>query len=138
MVDSVGQLDQQVFLSRLAVALSATRGVGPTTRKALERFRRNGVVRAAGGRTNGAAMRMVPVGWATPIAADQPRRQLAIGLAEVTHGEPVAITTACIIAAMGSAAIEASSPVAAIEAGMEELAWWETTRPFDPDAFRSV
>lgn len=53
-------VDERRFLTRLAAALPGMRGTGPSTRAAVERFTATGALRAAGGDTNGAAMRALP------------------------------------------------------------------------------
>ncbi len=95
-------VDERRFLTRLAAALPGMRGTGPSTRAAVERFTATGALRAAGGDTNGAAMRALPIGWAVPAAAAQRRRELSIGLSRTTHGAVGAIGSACAVSAMAS------------------------------------
>jgi hypothetical protein len=56
------------------------RGVGPTTRASVRRFTETGEPRASEGSSIGAAMRALPFGWATPVAATGQRRELTVRL----------------------------------------------------------
>ncbi|MCV7416978.1 ADP-ribosylglycohydrolase family protein [Mycolicibacterium litorale] len=101
-------VDEADFLSRLAAAAPGIRGIGPSTKAAVDRFRSEGAVRAHSGDTNGAAMRALPIGWA--IADDDLRRGVTTGLSRTTHGADSAVAAACIAAAMASAALDGVSP----------------------------
>lgn len=113
-------VDEAAFLTRLADAVPGIRGIGPSTQAAVERFRAHGTLRADTGATNGAAMRVLPIGWA--IADPQRRRSVAVGLSRTTHGAPVAVAAACVAAAMASAAVDGTAPV---DAAQRELHWCE-------------
>jgi ADP-ribosyl-[dinitrogen reductase] hydrolase len=69
LVDANGQVDERDFLGRLARALPRMRGAGPTTKAAVRRFQATGGLHATDGSSIGAAMRALPFGWATPVAA---------------------------------------------------------------------
>jgi ADP-ribosylglycohydrolase len=56
-----------VFLQTLAAQAGSIRGLGPSTTGAIEHFRATGEIPISGGTTNGAPMRALPVGWATPL-----------------------------------------------------------------------
>jgi ADP-ribosyl-[dinitrogen reductase] hydrolase len=108
------QVDEREFLTRLAKALPRMRGAGPTTRAAVRRF-------------IGAAMRALPFGWATPVAASAQRRELTIRLSRTTHGAPAAIVSACVVAEMAAWAIEQHPIDAVVAAGLDEaerMAGW--------------
>jgi ADP-ribosyl-[dinitrogen reductase] hydrolase len=120
LVETKGQLDERAFLTRLAKALPRMRGVGPTTRAAVQRFVETGELHASEGSSIGAAMRALPFGWITPVSATVQRRQLTIRLSRATHGAPVAIMSACVVAEMAAWAIEQHPINAVIEAGLHE------------------
>jgi ADP-ribosyl-[dinitrogen reductase] hydrolase len=120
LAQSKGQLDEQAFLTRLAAALPRMRGAGPTTRVAVHRFSQTGQLHASGGSSIGAAMRALPFGWATPVAAAEHRRALTVRLSRTTHGAPDAIMSACVVAAMAAWAIEQHPMDAVVAAGLGE------------------
>jgi hypothetical protein len=124
--------DEREFLTRLAAALPDMRGVGPSTRAAVERFVATGDVRAAGCDTDGAAMRALPIGWALPVVAAQRRRELTIRLSRTTHGAAGAIGGACVVTAMASWAIQSCPPGAIIDAAVDEIGWLENPVPRAP------
>jgi ADP-ribosyl-[dinitrogen reductase] hydrolase len=74
LAEAKGQIDERGFLTRLAKALPRMRGVGPTTRAAVQRFIDTGELQATEGSSIGAAMRALRFGWATPW----PRRSNAV------------------------------------------------------------
>lgn len=112
------EVDEAAFLDLLADAVPHIRGIGPSTRAAVDRYRADGTVGAESGATNGAAMRALPIGWA--IADDALRRSVTVGLSRTTHGAPSAIAAACVASAMASAAVDGGSPLHA--AGVE-MVW---------------
>jgi ADP-ribosylglycohydrolase len=114
-----GQVDERAFLDELAQALPGMRGAGPTTRAAVARYQQTGEIRASGGDTNGALMRILPAGWAIPASHADQRREVVARLTRVTHGAPVAAAAACAVAAMGSYALE-GCPVADLVAVARE------------------
>jgi ADP-ribosyl-[dinitrogen reductase] hydrolase len=120
LVQANGQIDERDFLTRLAKALPKMRGAGPTTQAAVRRFLATGELHATEGSSIGAAMRALPFGWATPVAAAEHRRELTIRLSRTTHGAPDAITIACVVAEMAAWAIERHPIDAVIAAGLRE------------------
>ena len=120
LAETTGQVDEREFLTRLAKALPGMRGVGPTTRAAVRRFVETGELRASEGSSIGAAMRALPFGWATPVAATEQRRELTVRLSRATHGAPVAIMSACVVAEMAAWAIEQHPIDAVVAAGLRE------------------
>jgi ADP-ribosyl-[dinitrogen reductase] hydrolase len=120
LAEAKGQVDEQGFLTRLAKALPRMRGVGPTTRAAVGRFVETGEPRASTGSSIGAAMRALPFGWATPVAATEQRRELTVRLSRATHGAPVAVMSACVVAEMAAWAIEQHPIDAVVAAGLRE------------------
>jgi len=81
-------------------------GAGPTSARAIARYRANGALRAIGGATNGAAMRALPVGWATAAGDAAGRLRLGLPLARTTHAAPRAVVAAVAVAALASRALE--------------------------------
>jgi ADP-ribosylglycohydrolase len=120
LVEANGQVDERDFLGRLAKALPGMRGAGPTTQAAVRRFLATGELHAAEGSSIGAAMRALPFGWSTPVAAAARRRELTIRLSRTTHGAPEAIISACVVAEMAAWAIEQHPIDAVIAAGLRE------------------
>jgi ADP-ribosyl-[dinitrogen reductase] hydrolase len=120
LVETNGQINERDFLARLAKALPGMRGAGPTTQAAARRFVATGELHATEGSSIGAAMRALPLGWATPVTATARRRELTIRLSRTTHGAPEAIISACVVAEMAAWAIEQHPVDAVIAAGVRE------------------
>jgi ADP-ribosylglycohydrolase len=120
LVEAKGQVDEREFLARLAKALPRMRGVGPTTRAAVRRFVETGELRASEGSSIGAAMRALPFGWITPVAAIEQRRELTVRLSRATHGAPTATVSACVVAEMAAWAIEQHPIDAVVASGLRE------------------
>jgi ADP-ribosyl-[dinitrogen reductase] hydrolase len=120
LVEANGQVDERAFLGRLAKALPTMRGAGPTTQAAVRRFLATGELHATDGSSIGAAMRALPFGWATPVAAAARRRGLTGRLSRTTHGAPEAIISACVVAEMAAWAIEQHPVDAVVAAGLRE------------------
>ncbi|MGP4097166.1 ADP-ribosylglycohydrolase family protein [Nonomuraea sp. KM90] len=112
---------ERVFLTALTIALPTMRGAGPTTRRAVARFEATGSLVADGGATNGAMMRVLPIGWAVPATDVERRRELVERMTKTTHADPRAIATACAVAAMGAWALEACTATELISIAREEL-----------------
>jgi len=110
------------FMELLAAEFPRMRGVGPTTTKAVRRWEESDLLEAAEGGTNGAAMRALPIGWATP--ADDPglRRRRVLSLSRTTHGAPGALIAAGTVAAMGSLSLVQVSIEAICEGASAEVA----------------
>jgi ADP-ribosylglycohydrolase len=100
-----GDGDPRAFLTALAAARDTIRGIGPTTRRAILRFTETGALHAGDGSSNGAVMRVLPLGWATRPADAERRRALVERMTVTTHGAPAAVAGACAVAAMGSYAV---------------------------------
>jgi ADP-ribosyl-[dinitrogen reductase] hydrolase len=132
LVDANAQISERDFLGRLAKALPGMRGAGPTTQAAVRRFLATGELHATDGSSIGAAMRALPLGWATPVTAAAQRRELTMRLSRTTHGAPAAIISACVVAEMAAWAIEQHPIDAVVAAGLheaEELAQQHTLHP---------
>jgi ADP-ribosylglycohydrolase len=96
------------------------RGAGPTTQAAVRRFLATGELHSTDGSSIGAAMRALPFGWATPVAAAAHRRELTMRLSRTTHGAPEAIISACVVAEMAAWAIEQHPVDTVLAAGLRE------------------
>jgi ADP-ribosyl-[dinitrogen reductase] hydrolase len=141
LVEANGQVDERDFLARLTKALPRMRGAGPTTQAAVRRFVATGELHAPEGSSIGAAMRALPFGWATPIAAAAHRRELTIRLSRTTHGAPEAIISACVVAEMAAWAIEQHPVNAVVAAGLreaEELAQQHALHPATLQSLRQA
>jgi ADP-ribosyl-[dinitrogen reductase] hydrolase len=120
LIEANGQVDERGFLTRLAEALPGIRGVGPSTSAAVRRFVQTGEAQATEGSSIGAAMRALPFGWATPVAAIEQRRELTVRLSRATHGAPAAIMSACVVATMAAWAIQQHPIETVVAAGLRE------------------
>jgi ADP-ribosyl-[dinitrogen reductase] hydrolase len=106
---------QQRFMEQLADGFPRMRGAGPTTTEAVRRWEESGSVGAVSGDTNGAAMRALPVGWATPSDDPGARRSRVLSFSRATHGAPGALIAAGTVAAIGSWSLEGASTGAICE-----------------------
>ncbi len=122
LADRSGAGDARVFLQALAAQAGSIHGLGPSTTGAIEHFRATGELPISGGTTNGAPMRVLPVGWATPLDDSDRRRRLAIELTRATHPDPDALSAACVVAACASWALEGASSQLLLEVAIEEEA----------------
>ncbi|WP_211589179.1 ADP-ribosylglycohydrolase family protein [Microbispora sp. H11081] len=126
LADTAGRPTSLDFLTRLADAAPAVRGLGPTTRRALARFAETGEIPAPAADdlpTNGAAMRVAPAGWAVPPHRPERRRDLCEALSVATHRAPAAVAAACVIAAMASHAVEGAGAAGLLDAAAAEARW---------------
>ncbi|HXZ73199.1 MAG TPA: ADP-ribosylglycohydrolase family protein, partial [Streptosporangiaceae bacterium] len=121
LVATSGQPSEREFLEQLSRDLPAMRGAGPTTTAAVYRYRQTGQLNAASGDTNGALMRILPAGWATPATHAERRRDVVTRLTRVTHGGAAAIAAARAVAAMASYAVEGCPAQALITVALGEL-----------------
>lgn len=117
-----GAGDARVFLHTLAASAESIKGLGPSTRGAIEHFQATGEPPTSGGTTNGAPMRALPVGWATPLEDVDRRRRLAVEMTRATHPDPGALCAACVVAACASWALEGTSGQLLLDAAIEEEA----------------
>lgn len=106
LADRNGAVAARVFLQTLAAQAGSIHGLGPSTTGAIEYFRVTGEPPISGGTTNGAPMRALPVGWATPLDDPDQRRRRTIELTRATHPAPDALAAACVVAACASWALE--------------------------------
>ncbi|MGB3357131.1 MAG: ADP-ribosylglycohydrolase family protein [Mycobacterium sp.] len=123
LVEGGGRVDPQLLAERLLAwqermaASGSLDLLGPSTLKALERFETGSATNRSGrwGDTNGAAMRIAPVGIATP-AADLGRLVDAVeAVSFVTHNTGIAIAGAAAIAAAVSSGIDGNTLAASLD-----------------------
>jgi ADP-ribosylglycohydrolase/energy-coupling factor transporter ATP-binding protein EcfA2 len=128
-----GSGDARAFLGDLSVHAPSIRGLGPSTRAAIEHFQQTGEIPNSGGKTNGAAMRVLPVGWVIPHGQVERRRQVAVEMSRATHPDPSAQVAACVIAACASWALEGASPELLLDVAIEEASEAATMINATPD-----
>jgi ADP-ribosylglycohydrolase len=130
LIDGHGRFDPSTFVTSLQaweqemINAGSSDLLGPSTRRALQRIADGEEVRRAGseGTTNGAAMRITPVGIAN---RPQPLGHLLTAVTETcrpTHGTPIAIAGAGAVAAAVSAGVEGADVVEAIELAVRAAA----------------
>jgi ADP-ribosylglycohydrolase len=126
LIQGAGTVDPHALAERLLdwerdmVATGSADLLGPSTRRALTALQGGHDVATAGrwGDTNGAAMRVTPVGIAFP---PEPLTALCDAVAEasrLTHATGLAISGACAVAGVVSSAIEGADLPAAIRVGV--------------------
>jgi len=115
-----GSASPHALLERLAADLPRARGAGRTSRTSIERFVTTGETRAKSGSTNGAAMRALPIGWASAARRMDERVRLGIDLAAATHGDSSAILAAVTVAAMGAWSVEGEPIDVVIDCALAE------------------
>jgi ADP-ribosylglycohydrolase len=113
LVERRGDGDALALASLISAHADGIRGLGPSTSRAVEHFRGTGRLPTGDGNTNGAVMRALPIGWATPLAAARRRRHLTVTLSEVTHPGAEACAAACVAAACAAWSVDADARVGA-------------------------
>lgn len=95
--------------------------LGPSTKRAIEMILAGESVEEAGryGTTNGAAMRITPVGIATDVASAQGFVQAVVEACQVTHNTSLGIASAAAVAAVVSAGINGASLIDALPLGAQ-------------------
>ncbi|WP_239394373.1 ADP-ribosylglycohydrolase family protein [Frankia sp. CiP3] len=119
LIDSGGQGEAVEFARRLSDRAEGIRGLGPSTRAAISRFRRTGQLPDAGN-TNGGPMRVLPVGWSTPPRAAEPRRRSALELTRATHAGREAQAAALVAASCASWSLAVEQPRQLIDIAVTE------------------
>jgi ADP-ribosylglycohydrolase len=130
LIDGRGKVDPYVFADALLIweADMIRRGsadlLGPSTKKALSRLQEGVPAEEAGraGTTNGAAMRVTPVGIAMPSADLNALVDAVASTAMVTHNTTLGIAGAAAVAATVSAGIDGASLSEALDAGEKAAA----------------
>ncbi|MDT7797116.1 MAG: hypothetical protein QOI78_549 [Actinomycetota bacterium] len=125
LIDGRGTVDPHVFADALLIweADMVRRGsadlLGPSTKLALSRLQDGVPADEAGrtGTTNGAAMRVTPVGIATPSEDLHALVDAVVATARVTHNTSLGIAAAAAVAAVVSAGVDGASLTEALDAG---------------------
>ena len=126
LIDGEGEVDRHALADALLAweQRMADTGsldlLGPSTRRALERFAA-GDIESAGrwGDTNGAAMRIAPVGIATPPRPLERLLERVAHTSRLTHDTSVAVAGAAAVAAAVSAGVDGADGADALAAGVE-------------------
>lgn len=124
LIDGAGRVDPTVFADALErwEADMARRGsadlLGPSTKRAIERLRAGEPPDEAGrdGTTNGAAMRVAPVGIAVPGSDADALLDAVVQASRVTHNSSIGIAAAAAVAAAVSAGVDGAGLGAALDA----------------------
>ncbi|QXI27037.1 ADP-ribosylglycohydrolase family protein [Pseudomonas vanderleydeniana] len=127
LVDGQGHIKPAVLAERLIAweAVMKAKGsqdlLGPSTKRAIEMILAGHSPEEAGryGTTNGAAMRITPVGIAADIAQPQRFIDAVVQACQVTHNTTLGIASAAAVAAVISSGINGKGLVHALEAGTE-------------------
>jgi ADP-ribosylglycohydrolase len=116
-VECHGEIDQAELAIRLLAWEDSMRArgslslLGPSTKRALSAISAGAGIEDAGrsGTTNGAAMRITPVGVATPSADPDLLVERVVAASRVTHNTGVALAGAAAVAAAVSAGIDGAT-----------------------------
>jgi ADP-ribosylglycohydrolase len=119
---AAGDLDAAEFARRLVAWEESVRArgsldlLGPSTKQAVAALLAGAPAAEAGrhGTTNGAAMRVAPVGIATPAADLDRLVDRVVAASQVTHNTGVALAGAAAVAAAVSGGLDGAAPAAAI------------------------
>jgi ADP-ribosylglycohydrolase len=130
LVEGRGRVDPRRFADALAdwEADMAARGsvdlLGPSTRRAIARLRAGEPPETAGrdGTTNGAAMRIAPVGIAVPAAEPDALLAAVVAASSVTHGTSTGIAAAAAVAAAVSTGVAGGDLGDALDAAEQAAA----------------
>jgi ADP-ribosylglycohydrolase len=113
LIDGAGEIDAVAFAGALSrwEADMLRRGsadlLGPSTKRAIQRLHDGESPEETGrdGTTNGAAMRVTPVGIAVPVTDSDALVDAVVAASRVTHNTGIAIAAAAAVAAAVSAAV---------------------------------
>ncbi|MFV0407747.1 MAG: ADP-ribosylglycohydrolase family protein [Propioniciclava sp.] len=127
LVSGAGQVDPQQYAQELLAWEDRMRAagsldlLGPSTLKALAAVAAGASTEQSGrwGDTNGAAMRIAPVGIATPVTSFADMAAAVHAVSHVTHNTQIATAGATAVAAAISVAIEGATLTEALTAGLE-------------------
>jgi ADP-ribosylglycohydrolase len=125
LIDGGGRVDQAELARRLLAWEESARErgsadlLGPSTRRAVAELLAGADIDLAGrlGATNGAAMRIAPVGIATPCADLELLVDRVVEASRVTHNTGVALAGAAAVAAAVSAGVDGATVQDALELG---------------------
>lgn len=96
------------FMDALAREADGIRGMGPSSLAAVQRYRLDGSLVAAGGATNGALMRVPAIGWGARDLAEL--ASLVEATTRTTHGDAAAVEAATRVALAAFRALEGERP----------------------------
>jgi ADP-ribosylglycohydrolase len=124
LIDGAGHVDPTAFADALErwEADMVRRGsadlLGPSTKRAIERLRAGAPPDEAGrdGTTNGAAMRVPPVGVAVPHTDEKALLDAVVAASRVTHNSSIGIAAAAAVAAAVSAGVAGADLTTALDA----------------------
>lgn len=127
LIDGKGQIEPSVLAQRLIEweAVMRAKGsqdlLGPSTKRAIEMILAGVSPEEAGryGTTNGAAMRITPVGIATDVANPERFIRAVVQACQVTHNTSLGISSAAAVAAVVSAGINGMDLGEALRLGMQ-------------------
>lgn len=99
--------------------------LGPSTKRAIEMILAGASPEEAGrfGTTNGAAMRIAPVGIAADISDPEYFMDQVVQACQVTHNTGLGIASAAAVAAVVSAGVQGADLKTALEFGIEAARW---------------
>ncbi len=124
LIDGAGRVEATAFADVLErwEADMVRRGsadlLGPSTKRAIQRLRAGEPPDQAGrdGTTNGAAMRVTPVGIAVPVADQESLLDTVVQASRVTHNSSIGIAAAAAVAAAVSAGVGGADLGTALDA----------------------
>ena len=127
LIEGNGHVDGRAFAGELVRWEDGMRArgsldlLGPSTKRAVEAVIEGESVDESGryGTTNGAAMRVAPIGIVVPSGDAAQLVDRVVEVSRVSHNTGVAIAAASAVAAVVSAAIDGADAVAAIEFAIE-------------------
>jgi ADP-ribosylglycohydrolase len=130
LVDGDGRIDPRRFAEALSaweagmVARGSADLLGPSTRRAIARLRAGEPPEEAGrdGTTNGAAMRVAPVGIAVPVTDQAALLEAVVQASSVTHGTSTGIAAAAAVAAAVSAGVAGAALPDALDTAVQAAA----------------
>lgn len=110
--------------------------LGPSTRGAIEELRRGAPIGSTGvkGTTNGAAMRIAPVGIANRLADPQAFLDRVTEACVLSHNTVPGIESAAIVAAAVSAGVSGASPREAVSRALDTVAGLPAAGRWTPQA----
>ncbi|SDK64725.1 ADP-ribosylglycohydrolase [Glycomyces sambucus] len=127
LIEHDGHLPADEFARRLLtwerdmIAKDSLDLLGPSTKAALQRLQdgEDPATTGQGGSTNGAAMRVTPVGIAVPFAPRTPFLDAVQDSARITHNSSLGLAAAAAVGAAVSAAIDGATAAEAVAIGAD-------------------
>ncbi|VVP96084.1 ADP-ribosyl-[dinitrogen reductase] glycohydrolase [Pseudomonas fluorescens] len=127
LIDGAGRIEASLLAQRLIEWEAAMQAkgsqdlLGPSTKRAIEMILAGHSAEEAGryGTTNGAAMRITPVGIAADVADPEPFIDAVVQACQVTHNTTLGISSAAAVAAVVSAGINGMDLGEALNLGQQ-------------------